>query len=277
MRGKLRTVYNNWLSKWLKPYVRNLVLRVHASFFRMRHPGSSYACNFCGFAAGLFLPRGIDARVLVEKEVVGGGYRENATCPRCRSIDRERLIKIVLDDHLNLDGGQRVLQVAPERSLNAYLRETCSGKVTECDLDPSAYEWAQDITRQDVTALEYAAESFDLVICNHVLEHVPDDQAALSELHRVLAPGGWAILQVPYCETVEATDEESCELGPQARLERFGQVDHVRLYQRDDFIRRAETAGFSSQVLEPSSFAACAQYAINPKESVFLFEKGPRW
>jgi ubiquinone/menaquinone biosynthesis C-methylase UbiE len=84
--------------------------------------------------------------------------------------------------------------------------------------------------------------SFDAVLCNHVLEHVPDDRKALGEIFRVLKPGGWAILMVPLSSRAE-TDEDPTVVDPKERERRFGQDDHVRLYGQD-YQARLEAAGF---------------------------------
>jgi len=96
--------------------------------------------------------------------------------------------------------------------------------------------------RADITKLDFPDNHFDAIVCNHVLEHVPSDRLAMSELYRVLKPdGGWASLQVPRTESL--TDEDPAIIDPQERLKRFNQEDHVRLYGKDYFDRLRE-AGF---------------------------------
>lgn len=128
----------------------------------------------------------------------------------------------------------RLLHVAPEPALAARFSETFD--YVSADLDGRRAMFAMDITD-----LRLPDALFDAVVCNHVLEHVPDDARALAELFRILKPGGWASLQVPI--RGESTDEDPLLTNPVARFERFGQADHVRFYGAD-FAERLRRAGF---------------------------------
>ncbi len=101
------------------------------------------------------------------------------------------------------------------------------------------------MVKMDITDIQYPPSSFDIILCNHVMEHIPDDALALSELHRVLKPGGWAILQVPI--KGDETIEDTSPLTPEERLARFGQRDHVRIYGAD-YRDRLANAGFTVTV-----------------------------
>jgi len=107
------------------------------------------------------------------------------------------------------------------------------------DMDASRAMRAANLTR-----LPFPDEQYDAIVCNHVLEHVPDDRRAMAELYRVLKPGGWAALLVPMTETL--TDEDPAA-SPEERKKRFGQEDHVRLYGRD-YLDRLREAGFRVSV-----------------------------
>ncbi len=100
------------------------------------------------------------------------------------------------------------------------------------------------MTRMDVTNIQFPDASFDVILCNHVLEHVGDDRRAMRELYRVLRPGGWAILQVPMDLSRESTFEDPSVTDPRERTRLFGQWDHVRLYGRD-YALRLRAAGFN--------------------------------
>jgi SAM-dependent methyltransferase len=132
----------------------------------------------------------------------------------------------------------RVIHFAPEAPIERRLRAELDDYVT-ADLEPGA-----DL-QLDLQALDLPGASFDVVLCVHVLEHVPDDAAALRELHRILKPGGWGVIQVPILR--ETTDEDPSLTDPAERLRRFGQEDHVRIYGRD-FAGRLEAAGFELDV-----------------------------
>jgi SAM-dependent methyltransferase len=163
---------------------------------------------------------------------------DRRACPRCASWQRHRLLALYLRRHTAL-GRQpvRLLHFAPEPGLRAWLSALPGVDYVAGDLDPAPGDLALDVTG---TGLPGA--SFDAVLCVHVLEHVPDDRAALRELHRLLRPGGWAIVQVPLM--LETTDEDPDLTDPAERLRRFGQADHVRIYGRD-FLDRFAGAGFA--------------------------------
>jgi SAM-dependent methyltransferase len=180
----------------------------------------------------------------------GGAFRafadhngkEGERCPRCWSISRHRFLYLYLREEGLIDGGLHVLHIAPEEGIYRHFKGS-TGYVTG-DLIPSVR------VRQTMTVeqLPFADECFDLLLCSHVLEHVPDDGLALREFRRVLRPGGRALLQHPILLTRERTDEDPTVTDPAERLRRFGQHDHVRLYGRD-FPARVREAGFDVSVV----------------------------
>ncbi|MDP9159525.1 MAG: methyltransferase domain-containing protein [Acidobacteriota bacterium] len=105
--------------------------------------------------------------------------------------------------------------------------------------------------KMDISQIGYPDNTFDIIYCSHVLEHVPDDRKAMAELRRVLKPDGWAIILVPI--TGECTDEDPRCVHPEERLRRFGQEDHVRCYGLD-YIDRLRSAGFSVTCIVPRDF-----------------------
>ena len=271
MRGLLRKFYIHCLPGFAKRWARSAYLASTASRYAKRYPGDRCQCNFCGFKADQFLAGGYDHPVLIEKQVVGGGPRNNARCPRCYSLDRERQILAVLMQ-MELPSTCRVLHVAPEKNLNASLRRLITDSVSECDLLPDKYSWAKNISRQDLTQLTYEDQTFDLVVANHVLEHIPDDVAAFREIHRVLRPGGHAILQVPYSDALAEIDEDLTNFDPDHQLSRFGQVSHVRIYTRTEFLRRARAAGLQSRFKTAQEVPGYERLAFDPREGIFLFQ-----
>ena len=114
--------------------------------------------------------------------------------------------------------------------------------------------------------------AYDVIVCSHVLEHVADDRAALRELHRVLAAGGWAVLQVPIAARGERTDEDP-SAPAEERARRFGDPTHVRLYAEADYVRRLEEAGFevgAKSALELLGARAVEAYGLAGEEKVFF-------
>lgn len=158
-------------------------------------------------------------------------------CPRCLSLERHRLLWLFLTRELRIkEKTLSVLHFAAEPSLRERLQSLPGIRYLAVDLSPARGQAAVDIAK-----LGLKPESFDMILCCHVLEHIPEDRAALRELFRVLKPGGTAVLQVPILG--ETTDEDPRITDPHERLRRFGQEDHVRLYGRD-IEKRISEAGF---------------------------------
>jgi SAM-dependent methyltransferase len=139
------------------------------------------------------------------------------------------------------DGPVRLLHVAPEKIFEAKLRKIDNIDYVTGDLfDPRAK------VEMDITDIQFPDNSFDLILCSHVLEHVQDDRKAMRELERVLAPGGRALLMIPL--TTSETFEDPSVTSPRERRRLFGQEDHVRSYGPDVKDRFAE-AGFEVAAL----------------------------
>ena len=223
-------------------------------------------CPFCGRAAA-FLPFGLDAPVLRERHVAGGGYRPNAMCPfpPCSSLDRERLVYLFLRRRTDvLTSRARLLHVSPEGNLS----ETLSRRPCYVAADLIAYE---GIVQMDITQIDCPDASFDVVICNHVLEHITDDRAALREIHRILQPGGFAILQVPISLSMQTTHEDPSIAEPSERARLFGQNDHVRIYGQD-YPSRLREEGFDVRIynaLTEFGHAGCERYALCKDENIY--------
>lgn len=169
----------------------------------------------------------------------GNPPRADAQCPRCGALERHRLVWLYFQRRTDLFDGRpkRVLHVAPELCLQPRLRRRLGSGYLTADL-----ESPRAAVRMDVTDIRYPDESFDVVFCSHVLEHVPDDRRAMREFFRVLKGGGWAILLVPI--TAAATFEDPAVTDPAERLRLFGQEDHVRRYG-PDYVDRLREAGFA--------------------------------
>jgi SAM-dependent methyltransferase len=228
------------------------------------HRGDSCVCPLCGYRGDDWDWAGYDHPVLRDKRVVGGGRRRSA-CYGCGSSDRERLIYIYLRDRLRLfaDCTKHVLHIAPEQRLSPKLQEAGFARYVRGDLAGDGHR----IQPMDVTALPFPNDAFDVVICNHVLEHVPDDRLAMRELLRVLRPGGIALLQVPI-STISATTDEEPELrDPAERERRFGQFDHVRIYGQD-YPARLTATGFS--VTRCRLAPQYPEYGLHPDEELFV-------
>ncbi|MBK8554775.1 MAG: methyltransferase domain-containing protein [Lewinellaceae bacterium] len=137
-----------------------------------------------------------------------------------------------------------LLHVSPEKMLFRKFKTLPGIQYVPADKFDPGYHYPAGTVNMDITDIQYPDAHFDAVICSHVLEHVPDDAKAMKEIHRVLKPGGWAIMLVPIDANLEKTFEDASITDPEARLKAYGQSDHVRQYGMD-FGKRLENAGFT--------------------------------
>lgn len=174
--------------------------------------------------------------------------RKNAECMWCGALERHRLIWLYFNKMTNLFDGRpkRVLHVAPEGCFERRLKKLIGDGYITADINDSLAK-----VKMDITDINYPEESFDVIYCSHVLEHVADDRRAMREFYRVLKANGWAILLVPV--TAEMTIEDLSISDPAERLRLFGQEDHVRRYG-PDYVERLREAGLRVKVTTASDF-----------------------
>lgn len=230
----------------------------------------------CNRSLGRFLPHGRGradcAPLTLALEVVGSDV-ENMECPWCGSTDRERHLMLYIEhsDILSRLEGRRILHLAPEKRLGPVLRNSGAALYLAADLmgGPNV-----DL-RLDLAQLPFADATFNVAVANHVLEHVYALNASLSELHRVLVPGGLAILQTPYSPILETTFEDPGIITEDARFQAYGQSDHVRLFG-GDIATVIESAGFKSLMVvhqEVLAHFGAKDWGVNAQEPFFLFER----
>jgi SAM-dependent methyltransferase len=185
----------------------------------------------------------------------GAVPREDAQCVHCGALERHRLLWLFIQRKTDFFDGmsKKMLHVAPEACFEPRFKEQLGDNYLTADLfNPRA------MVKLDITDIQYADQSFDVIYCSHVLEHVQDDRRAMREFFRVLKNNGWAILLVPV--TSEHTFEDPSILEPEERLRVFGQEDHVRRYG-PDYADRLREAGFNVEIAEICDLA-------NGKEAV---------
>lgn len=259
----LHNTYRGWVTKCKKIYLRQRY---------KKYKGSGYTCNCCGHQYAkmhAWHPAPADAAALEQHSVIAG-YGENIICPWCLSTARERLVIAMLQQAAI--SHKKILHLSPEPQIHAWLKTKAT--VTTADLEPGFYSAVDaGIQAADATALPYANESFDWVIANHILEHIPADTVAMQELYRVLKKGGRAVLQVPYSTSITNTLEEPGIEDAARQSALFGQKDHVRIYQLQDYINRLSNAGFSVQVISYNQLQQYYQYAIQPDEDFLIVQK----
>lgn len=229
LKQLLQSVKKNWGRPAIKSKYLTLALR-----------GNNVQCPCCNKSFVTFLPAGLVKR-------------SNAKCPNCNSLERHRIVWLFLKNKTDFfTKKSKVLNVAPERLFYKKFSELSNIEYVPVDKYPELYGYGNQTIRMDITDITFANDMFDVIICNHVLEHVPDDFKAMQEMYRVLKPGGFAILNSPVDAKREKTFEDPTINDPQKQLELFGQPDHVRVYGTD-YTQRLINAGFKVDVIDYSA------------------------
>jgi len=211
------------MQKFIKFVVRHVprttMLRLGGVFGKMAgimYSGNNVECSICGHTYSKFLP-------------YGNQGRDNRLCPGCLSLERHRLLWLFLKEKTNFFSAPlSVLHIAPEQPFLKRFKALTNLKYTTADLESPLAD-----VHMDIRSMPFANDSFDILLCNHVLEHIDQEQKALSEIKRVLKPNGWAILQVPIEYNREVTFEDNSITDRAERERLFGQYDHVRVYGCD--------------------------------------------
>ena len=224
--GDFKSLMKAIVPKSYRPVIRSMYFSLRS----MLYSGNQVLCPCCGNRARKFL-------------AAGNNNRPNVKCPRCNSLERHRLLWLYLQNRTCLFSDTlSVLHFAPELIFQKNLISKPNLDYVSADIaSPDA------MISMDITDIQCSDDSFDVILCSHVLEHVEDDQKALRELFRVLKPGGWAILQVPIDSDREVTFEDGSIVSPHERKRILGHHDHVRIYGRD-YKNRLERAGFAVKV-----------------------------
>jgi len=199
------------------------------------------------------------------------GPNLNVLCPKCGGFERHRLQWLYFKNKTRLFQDRlSVLHLGPEYGLYRKLSTAPNLSYISADLDsPLA------MVHMDITQMPYSADSFDVIVCNHVLEHIEDDRNAMAELYRVLRPGGWAVVLVPIDKNRCDTLEDPAIKSPRDRERYYLQSDHVRLYG-PDFPERLREAAFDVEI---NAYAACLDaetiklFGINDREELYICRK----
>jgi predicted SAM-dependent methyltransferase len=167
--------------------------------------------------------------------------KHTAICPFCYSTDRERMYKLYMEWESDfLSTPLNVFHINPENRLQVWLGN-----------QPNIH---QEIVyaAEDMKQLDYQDQTFDVIVCSHVLEHMKDDILMMKELYRVMKDTGWGIFQVPIALSLKRTYEDPYIITPEERNRAYGQEDHVRIYARKDYIGRLKSAGFTFKPIHVS-------------------------
>ncbi len=229
--------------------------RIFSVLIRPLYIGNKVECPICGKHFRKFLPYGNKAG-------------ENRLCPVCLSLERHRLMWIYLSNHSDFfTKRSKVLHIAPEQPFYKRFKKNNNIDYTTGDLvSPLA-----DI-HFNIMNIPIEDNTYDWVICNHVLEHVESDIIAMQEILRILKPEGRAIMQVPINYTYNKTHEDINITDPKERERVFGQYDHVRWHGLD-YPNRIKQAGFNVEEFDIKNYLSeemIKRYRLDKKEILFL-------
>ena len=217
----------SWLIRYVPRKYLQRVSTVGVKIAGLFYLGGEVECPICNKRYRKFLPYG---RIKP---------RENALCPNCLSLERHRLMWLYLKEKTPFFSDKLdVLHIAPEVCFIRRFEKLHGARYVTADIESPLAK-----IKMDIHKIPFGADTFDVVLCNHVLEHVSDDIKAMQEIHRVLKPGGFAILQVPFFNPVpDITFEDNTIVDKREREKIFGQDDHVRKYGRD-YVSRIRMSG----------------------------------
>lgn len=221
--------------------------------------GSNFTDPIDGKSYRKFLPYGY------------GKQRPNALSPGTLSLERHRQMWLYLQNETNFFTHKlKVLHIAPEQEFLRKFKKMKNLEYTSADLFSPIVD-----VKADIVDLPFEDNSFDVIICNHVLEHIVDDRKAMSELYRVMKSGGWGIVQVPMRNSLEKTYEDVTITDPKERQKHFGQYDHVRWYGMDYF-DRLKSVGFETEInfySQKFSEADIKRFGLNKNEILPVVRK----
>jgi SAM-dependent methyltransferase len=246
----LNIIPRPWLIRLSQP-----VMFLTSVLFR----GKKVECPVCGGSFSRFLPYGYNK------------VRQGVLCPGCFSLERHRLLWLFLKNKTSFFHDRlKVLHIAPEQCFYHRFRNMNNIEYITADLNSPLAD-----VKLDVQCIPFNDNLFDVVICNHVLEHVRDDRKAMCEILRILKAGGFAILQVPMDITLETTYENPDIVTPKEREIHFRQKDHFRLYGRD-YLQRLKECGFvlhDTNYLDQLDDAVIQKYRLPRDEYMMAFYK----
>lgn len=227
-----------------------------------RYLGTEFRCPVCGVGLRAFRPvwksywRDVAKFSPVHQPSAMETLNLTAfTCPCCDAFDRDRLTAIYLDEvfsSFDRSRTYRLIEFAPGEALHKKIKRYPFISYRSADLNRKTVDERIDLTAMD----RYGDGSVDIILCSHVLEHIPDDRKAMREICRVLKPDGFAILLVPLVVGVEETHEDPSINTEALRWKYFGMGDHVRQYGKRDFIARLKSAGLHVAQLGIEHFGA---------------------
>jgi len=256
----MKKLYKFLLNKLPRPLLIRLsyVFRVFAP---MVYKGDKVECPVCEKKFRKFLSYGSNV-----------AHRENVLCPYDLTLERHRLMWLYLKNESDFFTAEKldVLHIAPEQCFHKKFKSQENLNYLTADLVSPIADM-----HFDLHAIPLEDNRFDVIFCNHVMEHVDNAHTCMSELYRVMKPGGWAIMQVPQDITREETYEDWSITSPEEREKHFWQKDHVRLFGKD-YPQWLERAGFTVDIAfedHPLSAELVERYRLPKGELLYIARK----
>ena len=225
------------------------------------YKGNNVTCPVCEKSFSKFLSYGSEV-----------AHRENVLCPYDLTLERHRLMWLYLRDHSNFLTAPhlKVLHIAPEQCFHSRFKKQKNIDYLTADIESPIADMHFDLHE-----IPLEDNQFDVVFCNHVMEHVQDAKRCMSELYRVMKPGGWAIMQVPQDFSRETTYEDWSITSPEDREKHFWQKDHVRLFGKD-YPQWLESVGFRVVPFDKEKVLGADQverYRLQKEEVLYIIHK----
>lgn len=249
----LKSIYKSIVPEKTRLTIRRCFNKAGSLFYL----GNTYSCNLCGKSFQRFKPKG------------NWDIRLNAECPYCGSVERTRLLLFYLERETDLFTKENyLLQIAPHWQLRKIFRQSKNIHYVNGDLNPACAD-----EQMDVTAIPYPDNTFDYVICSHVLGHVPNEALGIRELRRVLKPTGTALILTLVNWNSPTTYESDANQTPEQRLKAYSEPDLVRLHGAD-FADRLRKEGFTVEPIDYTrtmSEEENRHYSLGNKDREIIF------
>jgi SAM-dependent methyltransferase len=242
------------LPKKLSKFIRKIHHEQKGIYNSRHYRGDNYLCPCCGKTFSSFMDYKYDQTQNKSRYI---GYYKNKVCPNCFSLPRHRIICHYFSENRETLPINKILMFGAEYSITTWF-DTHGFCYTTADL----FERLADV-KVDIQKIPYPDESWSLIICNNILEHVPDYKLALSELRRILEKNGILELTVPTDKSIEIVYEDASVVSKEKRTELFGQSDHLRIFGHD-FEKLLIKSGFFVEVVDGNKLPAMIEATVGP-------------
>jgi SAM-dependent methyltransferase len=273
------------LSLLLPNVFKKVLLNSYYEYKSNKYRGDIFQCSVCNSKINKFISLDSirDGKFMLELEAFGelhsvDNYETlnllNFLCPVCGAQDKARLYALYFKHYFQNKVSNKKLKLihfAPEGGLSNLLKWNKNIEYRSADLFRNDVDDNVDLTNMSI----YGNSVIDIFICSHILEHIIRDDLAISELYRILKAGGWGIIMVPILLSLNSTWEDNSKITEKDREKYFGQDDHVRVYEKHNFINRLEKHGFIVEQLGIDYFGSdqFSKFGIDERSILYIVTK----